>query len=184
MGGVQSLRGQGTKLDVRLSDGYKLTLVRCVSEVKKYGDTCQVLTSDYKAASLPPAKLTIVLVTASQEMLVGSRVSSTHFLVFCGGGSLGNGGDEVRRLRWTWIQGLLASFASTPIDITKGPLRVNYKARKVRLYDLVVGKHELRLFTDRASDAKDLAGILKIDVSSADAWFEQDEPVYVHLKDP
>ncbi|KAG1872273.1 hypothetical protein F4604DRAFT_1925896 [Suillus subluteus] len=36
----------------------------------------------------------------------------------------------------------------------------------------------------QASDVKDLAGFLKIEVSAADAWFEEDEPIYVHPKDP
>ncbi|KAG2034972.1 hypothetical protein BDR03DRAFT_963766 [Suillus americanus] len=53
-----------------------------------------------------------------------------------------------------------------------------------KVYDLVVGKDELRLLTDRASDAKDLAGFFKIEVSAADAWSEKDEPIYVHPKYP
>jgi hypothetical protein len=56
------------------------------------------------------------------------------------------------------------------------------------VYDLVVGKRSARdaviAFTDRASDTKDLAGLLKIDFAAADAWFEEDERVYVHPKDP
>ncbi|KAG1808397.1 uncharacterized protein BJ212DRAFT_1579984 [Suillus subaureus] len=41
-----------------------------------------------------------------------------------------------------------------------------------------------KLFTAQASDVKDLAGFLKIEVSAADAWFEKDELIYVHPKDP
>lgn len=56
------------------------------------------------------------------------------------------------------------------------------------MYDLVVGKREARgavtVFTDQARDTKDLAGLLKIDFSAADMWFEEDERVYVHPKDP
>lgn len=56
------------------------------------------------------------------------------------------------------------------------------------MYDLVVGKREARdavtVFTDQASDTKDLAGLLKINFAAADAWFEEDERVYVHPKDP
>jgi hypothetical protein len=53
---------------------------------------------------------------------------------------------------------------------------------------LVVGKREARdvvtVFTDQASDTKDLAGLLKIEFSAADAWLEEDERIYVHPKDP
>ncbi|KAG1735824.1 hypothetical protein EDB19DRAFT_1992913 [Suillus lakei] len=62
------------------------------------------------------------------------------------------------------------------------------KERGTKVYDLVVGKREARdavtVFTDQASDTKDLAGLLKIEFSAADAWFEEDERVYVHPKDP
>jgi len=52
---------------------------------------------------------------------------------------------------------------------------------------LVVGHREVPAavteFTDDAGENKDLAGLAKIAFSSADAWLEEDERVYVHPKD-
>ncbi|OJA15566.1 hypothetical protein AZE42_11724 [Rhizopogon vesiculosus] len=58
----------------------------------------------------------------------------------------------------------------------------------VKFYDLVVGDHEARCavteFTCQGSDTKDLAGLLKIGFSAANAWLEEDERIYIHPKDP
>lgn len=58
----------------------------------------------------------------------------------------------------------------------------------VKIYDLVVGDRKapaaVSEFTGQASDTKDLAGLLKIKFSAADAWLEEDERIYVHPKDP
>ncbi|OJA21482.1 hypothetical protein AZE42_11375 [Rhizopogon vesiculosus] len=58
----------------------------------------------------------------------------------------------------------------------------------VKFYDLVVGDHEARCavteFTGQGSDTKDLAGLLKIGFSAANAWLEEDERIYIHPKDP
>ena len=64
----------------------------------------------------------------------------------------------------------------------------NKPERGVKTYDLVVGDRKapaaVSEFTGQASDTKDLAGLLKIEFSAADAWLEEDERIYVHPKDP
>jgi hypothetical protein len=61
-------------------------------------------------------------------------------------------------------------------------------ARGTKTYDLVVGNREapaaVTEFTGQGSDTKDLAGLLKVEFSAADAWLEEDERIYVHPKDP
>ncbi|KAG9315005.1 hypothetical protein JVU11DRAFT_4115 [Chiua virens] len=56
-----------------------------------------------------------------------------------------------------------------------------------KVYDLVVGdrvaKEAVIEFTGEG-EYKDLAGLFKVKFASADAWFEEDERVYAHPKDP
>ncbi|EGN91912.1 hypothetical protein SERLA73DRAFT_191826 [Serpula lacrymans var. lacrymans S7.3] len=58
----------------------------------------------------------------------------------------------------------------------------------VKIYDLVVGdrhaKAAVKEFTGKGSGTEDLAGLLKVAFSVADAWLEEDEQIYVHPKDP
>lgn len=55
------------------------------------------------------------------------------------------------------------------------------------VYDLVVrdrmAKGAVTEFTTEGK-YKELAGLFKIDFASADAWFEEDDRIYVHPKDP
>jgi len=56
-----------------------------------------------------------------------------------------------------------------------------------KIYDLVVGnrvaKEAVTEYTDEGKH-KELAGHFKLGFASADAWFEEDERIYVHPKDP
>lgn len=57
-------------------------------------------------------------------------------------------------------------------------------------YDLVVGETIVENAVTKYptqignSDIKDLAGLLKIKFEAADAWFEEDEQMFGHPKDP
>ncbi|KAH7884425.1 hypothetical protein F5I97DRAFT_1889474, partial [Phlebopus sp. FC_14] len=57
----------------------------------------------------------------------------------------------------------------------------------VKVYDLVVNHKEAKgavtEFTGKGKH-KELAGLLKIDFASCDSWFEEDERIYGHPKDP
>lgn len=56
-----------------------------------------------------------------------------------------------------------------------------------KVYDLTVGdrvaKDAVTEFTE-AGQHKELAGLFKLNFASADAWFEEDERIYAHPKDP
>lgn len=52
-------------------------------------------------------------------------------------------------------------------------------------YDIVVGgKRVTEAVTVYGDSDGDLAGLFKIGFSSMDKWYEEDEQVYVHPKDP
>ncbi|EEB91050.1 hypothetical protein MPER_10661, partial [Moniliophthora perniciosa FA553] len=53
----------------------------------------------------------------------------------------------------------------------------------VETYDIVVGKHTAPQAATVFTQDK-LAGLLKIDFRAMNAWFEEDEQVFVHPKDP
>lgn len=56
-----------------------------------------------------------------------------------------------------------------------------------KIYDLVIGDRVAKeAVTEFTGDGKhkELAGLFKLKFASADAWFEEDERIYVHPKDP
>ncbi|KAH7913542.1 hypothetical protein BJ138DRAFT_1002117 [Hygrophoropsis aurantiaca] len=71
-------------------------------------------------------------------------------------------------------------------DLASSHLRPTSQAQEgVKIYDLVVGDREAKNavteFTDKESD---LAGLLKVNFSAADAWLEEEERIYGHPKNP
>lgn len=97
---------------------------------------------------------------------------------------------DTRHAKLVWEKPFYPTYFFSTSDLNPSYLRESSdnKERGTRVYDLVVGKREARdvvtVFTDQASDTKDLAGLLKIEFSAADAWLEEDERIYVHPKDP
>ncbi|KAG1882158.1 hypothetical protein F4604DRAFT_1745379 [Suillus subluteus] len=97
---------------------------------------------------------------------------------------------DTKHAKLVWEKPFYPIYYFSTSDLNRSYLRESSdnKERGTKVYDLVVGKHEARdavtVFTDQASDTKDLAGLLRIEFSAADAWLEEDERVYVHPKDP
>jgi len=97
---------------------------------------------------------------------------------------------DTRHAKLVWEKPFYPTYFFSTSDLNPSYLRESSDntERGTRVYDLVVGKREARdvvtVFTDQASDTKDLAGLLKIEFSAADAWLEEDERIYVHPKDP
>ncbi|KAG1792391.1 uncharacterized protein BJ212DRAFT_1485030 [Suillus subaureus] len=83
-----------------------------------------------------------------------------------------------RHVNFVWAKLFFPNYSSPHLTWTFLCECSSSKERGTKVYDLVIGRHELRPF-DRASDAKDLTGFLKIEVPAADAWFKEDEPIYV-----
>lgn len=97
---------------------------------------------------------------------------------------------DTRHAKLVWEKPFYPTYFFSTSDLSPSYLRESSDNKEcgTKVYDLVVGDREARdavtVFTDQASDTKDLAGLLKIDFSAADVWFEEDERVYVHPKDP
>ncbi|KAI0806000.1 hypothetical protein BC629DRAFT_1580579 [Irpex lacteus] len=57
------------------------------------------------------------------------------------------------------------------------------KEGQLQLYDLVLGDRRAETAVSHYTDG-DLSGLVNIEFSAADAWFEEDEQIYQHPKDP
>ncbi|KAI9000603.1 DUF427-domain-containing protein [Trametes punicea] len=68
-------------------------------------------------------------------------------------------------------------------DVPKKYLVDAFESRKHHLYDIVVGDRRAEAAATLYND-DDLDGLIQIAFSAMDAWFEEDEQIYVHPKDP
>lgn len=69
--------------------------------------------------------------------------------------------------------------------LPKAPEASNNDSGNREYYDVVVGeKMAKRAVIKYLNSAGDLAGLSKIEFSLMDAWFEEDEQIFVHPKDP
>ncbi|KAG2071742.1 DUF427-domain-containing protein [Suillus decipiens] len=95
---------------------------------------------------------------------------------------------DTRHAKLVWEKPFYPNYFFSTSDLNPTYLRESSdkKERGTKVYDLVVGEREARdaVTLYQTSDSKDLAGLFKIKFSAADAWFEEDERVYVHPKDP
>ncbi|KDQ59334.1 hypothetical protein JAAARDRAFT_128260 [Jaapia argillacea MUCL 33604] len=53
-----------------------------------------------------------------------------------------------------------------------------------KTYDLVVGSKRAESAVTEFTGNGDLAGLIRVNFSAPDAWFEEDQEIYVHPKDP
>lgn len=58
-----------------------------------------------------------------------------------------------------------------------------FESQKHHLYDIVVGDRRAEAAATIYSE-EELDGLIQIEFSVMDAWFEEDEQIYVHPKDP
>ncbi|KAG2362723.1 DUF427-domain-containing protein [Suillus spraguei] len=95
---------------------------------------------------------------------------------------------DTRHAKLVWEKPFYPNYFFSTSDLNPSYLRESSddKERGMKVYNLVVGEHEARdaVTLYQTSDSKDLAGLFKIKFSAADAWFEEDERVYIHPKDP
>ena len=81
-------------------------------------------------------------------------------------------------------------FSESAFQSPEDLLRDSDQARPeegTKIYDLMVSgrvaKEAVTKFTGQGK-YKELAGLCKLKFASADAWFEEDERIYIHPKDP
>ncbi|KAF9243423.1 hypothetical protein BU15DRAFT_72100 [Melanogaster broomeanus] len=89
-----------------------------------------------------------------------------------------------------WERPFYPTYFFSTSDLPPSLLRKSEQARPeegTKVYDLVVGeqvaKEAVTEFTGQGTH-KELGGLLKLNFASADAWFEEDERIYAHPKDP
>ena len=58
-----------------------------------------------------------------------------------------------------------------------------FQSQKHHIYDIVVGNRRAEAAATLYHD-DELDGLIQIEFSEMDAWFEEDEQIYVHPKDP
>lgn len=69
-------------------------------------------------------------------------------------------------------------------DLDPSLLRESERLQDAQVYDLVSGDRVVKGAVTEFTGNKELAGLLKVAFSAADAWFEEDERIFVHPKDP
>ncbi|KAI0368682.1 DUF427-domain-containing protein [Pilatotrama ljubarskyi] len=68
-------------------------------------------------------------------------------------------------------------------DVPQKYLVDAFQSQKHHIYDIVVGNRRAEAAATVYSD-DELEGLIQIEFSVMDAWFEEDEQIYVHPKDP
>lgn len=72
--------------------------------------------------------------------------------------------------------------------LSENYLRPSKDSDSGNAYDLVVGdtvaSKAVTKYPTGDAENKDVAGLLKITFSAVNAWFEEDEQIFVHAKDP
>ncbi|KAI0687658.1 DUF427-domain-containing protein [Cytidiella melzeri] len=87
--------------------------------------------------------------------------------------------------RLVWTKPYYPYFFFKSEDVPKEFLRAaeGPQSDEHQLYDLVVGNRKANAAVSKYLKG-DLAGLLNIEFGAVDAWFEEDEQIYVHPKDP
>ncbi len=89
------------------------------------------------------------------------------------------------RLDNSWTKPYYPYYFFLAEDVPKEYLRAVGAAKEgqPQLYDLVLGDRRAEAAVSHYIDG-DLSGLVNIEFSAADAWFEEDEQIYQHPKDP
>lgn len=98
-----------------------------------------------------------------------------RFMHYCFGSSL-------MRVR-SWLKPNYPFYFFKTKDIPQKYLVDAFQSQKHHLYDIVVGNRRAEAAATLYHD-DELDGLIQIEFSVMDAWFEEDEQIYVHPKDP
>lgn len=70
-------------------------------------------------------------------------------------------------------------------EIPEGFLELHHRDAGVEVFDVVVGERRApSAVTSYLAAAKSLSGLFTIEFGAMDAWFEEEEQIFVHCKDP
>ncbi|KAL5486128.1 hypothetical protein ACEPAI_7172 [Sanghuangporus weigelae] len=84
-----------------------------------------------------------------------------------------------------WEHPYYPTYFFSTTDIKKEYLRPSFSdSAQKEVFDIVVGEKVAEKAVVTYKDQGDLSGLSKIVFASMDAWFEEDEQIFVHPKDP
>ena len=93
--------------------------------------------------------------------------------------------DRPLSIIWTlsWLKPNYPYYFFDSKDLPVEYLQLSSESPGEQTYHLVVGTRKAERAVTKHLDG-DLAGLVQITFSAADAWFEEDEEIFVHPKDP
>lgn len=82
-----------------------------------------------------------------------------------------------------WLKPYYPTYLFDSVEIPEKYLTEASKSSELQVYDVIVGERKAQGAATRhlSGDLKDL---VEITFGAMDAWFEEDEQVFVHPKDP
>ncbi|KZT73617.1 DUF427-domain-containing protein [Daedalea quercina L-15889] len=87
------------------------------------------------------------------------------------------------RAKLVWLKPNYPYYFFDAADVPEEFLHQASKSVELDTYDLVVGTRKAELAVTKYLQG-DLAGLVQIAFGAVDAWFEEDEEIFVHPKDP
>ncbi|KAF9813517.1 hypothetical protein IEO21_05554 [Rhodonia placenta] len=90
---------------------------------------------------------------------------------------------DTRKAKLVWLKPNYPTFFFDSADVPQKYLSRASISGELQQYDIVVGSRKAEAAATEYLDG-DLKGLITISFSSMDAWFEEDEQVFVHPKDP
>ena len=84
---------------------------------------------------------------------------------------------------YSWIHKWYPYFFFKASDIAEQYLSKNSEEKDHQRFDVVVGKRKAEGAVKRYTSGE-LKGLVYIEFDAVDAWFEEEEQIFVHPKDP
>ncbi|CCM04246.1 uncharacterized protein FIBRA_06413 [Fibroporia radiculosa] len=90
---------------------------------------------------------------------------------------------DTQRSKLVWLKPYYPTYFFESADVPMRYLKEVSKSADVQTYDVVVGERKAEAAATEHL-AGDLEGLIEIKFGAMDAWFEEEEQVFVHPKDP
>ncbi|KAI6129004.1 hypothetical protein EDD16DRAFT_1546676 [Pisolithus croceorrhizus] len=91
---------------------------------------------------------------------------------------------DTNKAKLVWESPYYPTYYFVKSDLDPSLLREFEKLQDAQVYDLVSGDRVAKGAVTEFTGNKELAGLFKVAFPAADAWFEEDEKIFVHPKDP
>ncbi|OCB90059.1 DUF427-domain-containing protein [Sanghuangporus baumii] len=92
---------------------------------------------------------------------------------------------DTKAAKLVWEHPYYPTYFFSTTDIKKEYLKPSFSdSVSKKVFDIVVGEKVAEKAVVSYKDEGDLSGLSKIIFASMDAWFEEDEQIFVHPKDP